>query len=396
MSAELSRYFDYNATAPITVAARDAWLEAAERHWHNPSSLYREAGAAKRLLEDAREAVAERLGAEPERVIFTSGATEANNAVMAFAARSMPGAGAWISAMEHPSVREPARREFGTEAVAALPVLPETGAVDLAFLDRKIAETEKPALVSVMAANNETGCLQPWAEVAARCREAGIAFHCDAAQWIGKRPAAGMAERADFVTGCAHKFGGPKGVGFLLVPDALVEEFRFLVGGPQENRLRAGTEDLPGILGMLAAWDDKSDDVLAAGEAERRALRDAFETALVERLPGTRIVAPGAERLWNTIMFVVPRHPNLKWLTRLSAAGFAVSTGSACSAGRGNPSHVMEAMGLDYEEMGRVIRASGGWDTTASDWKALLEALVRIGDDLDRGKRDLGGLPGGS
>ena len=395
MSESLRRYFDHNATTPISAAARAAWMETAEKFWHNPSSLYREAGAAKRVLEDARESVADRLGAEPERIVFTAGATEANNAVMAFASRLSSGKGAWISSVEHPSVRESARSHFGAEGVTGIPAADATKAADLDFLRERLETSGKPALISVMAANNETGVLQPWREIGALCREADVPFHCDAAQWIGKLPSAELGSRADFVTGCAHKFGGPKGVGFLLIPESAVDDFRSLVGGPQESRHRAGTEDLPGILGMLAAWDEKPDDELAAAEAERIRLRDRFESMLVDRLPGTRIVAPEAVRLWNTVMFVVPKHPNLKWLTRLSAAGFAVSTGSACSAGRGNPSHVMEAMGLDFEEMGRVVRVSGGWDTTASDWGALLEALVDVSANLEAGKRDLGGMLGG-
>ncbi|MCB1230816.1 MAG: cysteine desulfurase [Verrucomicrobiae bacterium] len=391
----LATYFDHNATTPVSPAAREAWMEACERFWQNPSSLYREAGAAKRRLEEAREIVADRLGAEPERVIFTSGATEANNAVLRSVAGRSPEMGCLISTVEHPSVREPARREFRSDRLEEIPVHRESGAIDLDFLSVRLRGDRLPGLVSVMAANNETGALQPWREAARLCRDAGVPFHCDAAQWIGKRPASGFGESCGYLTGCAHKFGGPKGVGFLLIPESEQEFFCSQIGGPQESGHRAGTEDLPGILGMLAAWDEKPDADLAAAESERLAARRTFETALVERLPGTRIIAPEADRLWNTVMYVAPDHPNLKWLTRLSAAGFAVSTGSACSAGRGNPSHVMAAMGLDFEEMGRVIRVSGGWETSPADWSALVDALVAVSADLDSGKRDLGGMLGG-
>lgn len=385
----MNSYFDYNATTPICPAARDAWREAAERFWHNPSSLYREAGAAKRRLEDAREALADRLGAEPERVVFTSGATEGNNVVMAHAARRQAAAPVVISAIEHPSVREAAFREFGKECVTELSVTPR-GAVDLDLLAAQLENGDAPALVSVMGANNETGVIQPWREMAVLCRKHDVPYHCDASQWIGKYPMAGLGESCDFLTGCAHKFGGPKGVGFLLIPEDAITDFHSLVGGPQESGHRAGTEDLPGILGMIAALETHQDAALAEARVGRLADRTAFESALVERVPGTCIIVSEVDRLWNTVMFVVPEHPNLKWLTRLANAGFAVSTGSACSAGRGNPSRVMEAMGLDYEEMGRVIRVSGGWETTRADWMALAAAIEGVSTDLSSGSRQSG------
>ena len=381
------RYFDHNATTRLCEAAREAWIEANASAWQNPSSLYREAGQAKRRLEDAREWLGDRLGVEPECVVFTSGATEANNAVLAHARRQGRGDSVAIAAIEHPSVRAAAREWFGSEGVRELPV-DETGVLDVDRA-REILEASEaaPALVSVMAANNETGVLQPWEALALACRERGIPYHCDAAQWIGKRPLAEMGEKVDFLTGCAHKFGGPKGTGFLVIPEAAEGAFRFITGGPQESGHRGGTEDLPGILAMVAALREKTDGVLEENEARWLADRDRFESCLQERLSGVRLVGSEVPRLWNTSMFVLPRHPNLKWLTRLSDLGFGVSTGSACSAGRGNPSRVMEAMGLDYEEMGRVIRVSGGWETGSDDWEALLEALVTVSDQLDSGTR---------
>lgn len=384
------KYFDHNATTPLSEAAREAWIQANEEFWHNPSSLYREAGAAKRHLEDAREFLADLLGADPERIVFTASATEANNAVMAYArAHANGGGGVIISSVEHPSVTAPALREFGSERVKEFPV-ESHGAIDLERAGSLIdACKEPPGLVSVMAANNESGVLQPWRKVAESCQEREILFHCDAAQWIGKLPARRMAESAGFLTGCAHKFGGPKGTGFLVIPEKAVENFRSLVGGPQERGHRGGTEDLPGILSMVAALTEKPDDELREISAIRSPQRDEFEQNLTNALPGVRLlgVDSGSERLWNTSLFVLPRHQNLKWLTRLTARGFSVSTGSACSAGRGNPSHVLEAMGLSYEEMGRVLRVSGGGNTGSEDWSALLEALRAVLEELDSGRR---------
>ena len=373
------KYFDYNATSPLSRAAGRAWLDVAENCWHNPSSLYREAGTAKVRLEDLREALADFLGCgeEPERVVFTSGATESNNAVIRYFANRISGGTLAISAVEHPSVRESASLAFPGDRLVKIPVDRRTGEID----SHGIREG-KVDFVSVMAANNETGTLQPWREIGRWCRERGILFHCDAAQWIGKMPAAGLGKHCHFVTGSAHKFGGPKGVGFLTLPPGIPEhDFHFQTGGPQESGHRAGTEDLAGIAAMVTALEEKPDEWLEENRERWSAERDAFEARMVE-LSAFEIIGREGPRLWNTSMLVLPRGKNLKWLTRLSRRGFAVSTGSACSAGKGNPSHVMEAMGLDFEKMGRVIRVSGGWETTREDWTALADGFREVADEL--------------
>lgn len=378
--ADLLRYFDFNATTPMSERARDAWLEESERHWHNPSGLYREAGEAKQRLEFWRETLADHFGiADPERVVFTSGATEANNAVIRYLAGSATGPIA-VSEIEHPCVEAAVNLSFPQDRVRKIPVDRETGAVDPEFLKESLARGEIGA-VSVMAANNETGALQPWRELADRCGEAGIPFHTDAAQWIGKLPVNDLGESA-YVTGSAHKFGGGKGVGFLILPGG--EEsvpFHGFVGGPQEHGRRAGTENLPGVAAMVSALVERPDESLALMAGDQAVFRDAFE-ARMEGEMGARILASAGLRLWNTSLLVLPHSKNLKWLSRLSQRGFAVSTGSACSAGKGNPSAVMMAMGLDYEAMGRVIRVSGGWETGAGDWEALGTAILEIGADL--------------
>lgn len=374
----MSGYFDFNATTPLSEPAREAWLEAARRNWHNPSSLYREAGEAARRLEDARVELAEMLGedVDPNRVVFNSGATEANNALLAYVAGARPGR-VLVGAIEHPCVTDPARALLG-ERFVELPVDAQ-GVVQPETLTRAIASAGKVALVSVMAANNECGVLQPWRAIRSACAANGVWYHCDAAQWLGKLPAHGLGD-CDFLTGSAHKFGGPKGVGFLVVPED-ADDFHSLLGGPQQERRRAGTENLPGVMAMLAALralEPRLTDVGARVLADRR----LFENRLRERLPGTRILATDAERLWNTVMFVLPEHSNLKWLTRLSRRGFCVSTGSACSAGRDHPSRVLLALGESYEAMGRVLRVSAGWETRSEDWDGLLTALETIAGEL--------------
>ena len=382
----MSHYFDVNATSRLCSAARDAWLEASERFWHNPSSLYREAGAARQRLEDAREELGEIVGCEPARIVFTGSATESNNAL--FSQPALIGKRILFSAVEHPSIREPALLRPDSHAIPT----DGNGRIDLTWLEKNLAGDKRPGLVSAMAANNETGILFPWEEIAALCRQYDVPYHCDAAQWIGKLPASGLGV-CDWVTGCAHKFGGPKGVGFLVIPGTL-PSFQIAAGGPQESGHRAGTENLPGILAMIAALKEKPDHALEAAASRRANQRDAFETRIAEAIPGATVAGAESKRLWNTSMLVLPRHSNLKWLTRLSRLGFSVSTGSACSAGKGNPSHVMEAMGLNYDEMGRVLRVSGGWDTEAADWEALADGMAQVWDDLESGKRPASILPG--
>jgi len=381
--ASLSRYFDHNATTPASEAARAARELAEAEHWHNPSGLYPQAAQAKTLLEDARERLADHLGIEdPERVVFTSGATEANNAVVRHFATAGRGALA-ISAVEHPCVEAAARALLPAERVRTLPVDPASGVLDLGEAER-ILRSGGVGAVSVMAANNESGALQPWRELSALCREAGIAFHTDAAQWLGKGPAGAIGEALGdegWLSGSGHKFGGGLGAGFVLVPAAPETEPAFLLGGPQEGGRRAGTENLPAVAAMVAALEEKDDASLAAAAPERAAARDAFEAGLVERL-GARILGRGGHRLWNTSFFVLPEGKNLKWIARLGRRGFCLSTGSACSAGRGAPSRVMAAMGLDYDDMGRAMRASGGWGTSGEDWQALLDALCEVRDEL--------------
>lgn len=357
----MTGYFDHNATTPLSPAARDAFLDASERHWHNPSSLYREAAAARRALEDAREELGEIIGAEPGRIIFNSGATEGSNAIF----EHLDATKVAISAVEHPCVSEVA------PLASTIPCYND-GVVEIGSLPYD------QQLISIMAANNENGVIQPWREALAICQDKGTRFHCDASQWLGKLPAAGLGD-CDFLTATAHKFGGPKGTGFLVIPED-ISHFSHQLGGPQENGHRAGTEDYPAIAAMLAALKDSNSH---CGDP---APRDSFEQTVLELLPGTKIVGAAAERLWNTSMLILPEHKNLKWLTRLSARGISVSTGSACSAGKDNPSRVLLAMGYSYEEMSRALRLSSGHDTSAEDWQDLAAALREIRTELGSGQ----------
>jgi cysteine desulfurase len=280
----------------------------------------------------------------------------------------------WVSAVEHPCVLAAAELHF-PKRTRLIPVSP-AGVVNLDWL-RDALRKGKPALVAVMAANNETGVLQPWRAALDLCREAKVPFLCDAAQWIGKLAARGLGE-CDFVSGCAHKFGGPKGIGFLKCPSAS-RTTPLLVGGKQEDGRRAGTENVAGVLSMMAALQAR-ERLLAAGEQDSRLVwRAAFERKLLNRLPGSEIVGAGAERLWNTVSVLMPQTDcQQRWVVKLDKFGCAVSTGSACASGREEPSHVLAAMGRTPGEAGRVLRFSSGWETTEADWEALLQGLLTV------------------
>lgn len=367
-------YLDHNATSPICPQARKAWLEAHDHLIGNPSSPHRAGARADRALSEARSTLATRLGCDPFDIVWTSGATEANNMALHHLAASAPETEIWISAIEHPAVIEPARHYFGKNC-RFLPAL-ASGVVDLAWVADRIKD-RRPGLIALLAANNETGVLQPWPELLDLCRTYNIPFLCDATQWIGKLPASGLG-RCDWVSGSAHKFGGPKGVGFLKCPGTGKIE-PLLLGGGQEEGRRAGTENVAGILAFAAALEARETAIAEGGLAVRTQWRDAFEEQLLTLLPGSSVVGRETSRLWNTVSARMPeadcRH---RWVVKLDKLGFAVSTGSACASGREEPSHVMAAMGLTPSESGRVLRFSSGWETTESDWTHLLKALQTV------------------
>ena len=368
-------YFDHNATTPVMPAAKAAWLEATEKFIGNPSSPHRLGQRADAALQSAREQLAAFLGCDAMDIVWTSGATESSNMALHHLARSSPAdREVWVSGIEHPCVLAAADLYFPKRA-RRIPVT-RAGVVELDWL-RDGLKKRKPALVAVMAANNETGVLQPWREALALCRAANIPFFSDTAQWAGKLPARGLGA-CDFVSGCAHKFGGPKGVGFLKCPSGS-RTTPLLVGGKQEDGRRAGTENVASVLSMMAALEVR-ERLLAAGEQQPRLVwREAFERKLLERLPGSEIVGAGSERLWNTVSALMPKADcQQRWVVKLDKFGCAVSTGSACASGREEPSHVLAAMGRTPGEAGRVLRFSSGWETGANDWDALLQGLLKV------------------
>ena len=372
--AEPMLYFDHNATTPLCPAAREAWLEASEQFVGNPSSPHRLGARADRALAAAREQLAAYLGCGPLDIVWTSGATESNNLVMHHYEQALePSEEVWLSAIEHPCVIESAQRHFG-DRVRTLPVTAR-GVLDVDTLRVRLTE-QQPGLIAVMAANNETGVLQPWAEVHNLCLTHKVPFFCDAAQWIGKLPAKGLGE-CHFVSGCAHKFGGPKGVGFLKCPSQGPVRSQ-LVGGPQEEGRRAGTENVASVLSMMAALKERETLLAETDTQEKEAWRNAFVMSLV----GAKILGQGEGRLWNTVSALLPGDCRARWVVKLDKAGFAVSTGSACASGKEAPSHVLTAMGVAADETDRVVRFSSGWETTAEDWQALTKGVHTVGREL--------------
>ena len=358
-------YFDNNATTRPCEVALAAHSEALSEDWRNPSAPSSSAARVRVKLDLAREKLAACLGVSLDTISFTSGATESNNAVFSHLARaSSTLARVLLSPVEHPSVRESASRYFS----GRVDVLPADGSgiVDPSILGPALDATQV-ALVSVMAANNETGVVQSWEEIAGMCRAHGVPFHCDATQWVGKLPS-GQWDVCDYLSASAHKFGGLKGVGILKAP----AEFSFIVGGEQEGGSRAGTENFPGVAAMLAALEESE----SFGETPTlEQARDAFEESLRSSIPGIEVLGENVPRLWNVSALLMPSFDNLRWVAKLEKMGHEVSTGSACATGRGGPSHVSAAMGLSPEQARRVVRVSGSRETTPAEWSALADAF---------------------
>jgi cysteine desulfurase len=363
-------YFDHNATTPVDPRVRDAMLPwLGERHG-NPSSIHRWGRAAREAVEAARGEVAELLGARPGEVVFTSSGTEANNTVLTTVGRRAGFRGHLVvSALEHPSIR--AGAAFLEAAGMSVTLVPPgaDGVVDPRAV--AAASTADTVLVALMRANNEIGTLQPVAEVAAACRRSGVPVLCDAVQAVGKVPVDVGELGADWVVLGGHKLHGPPGVAALWV-DPRAELDPLLVGGGQERRRRASTENVAGIVGLGRAA------ALVAAELPARtrhlaALRDRFEAGAAAL--GARLHAAASPRLPNTSHLAFDGVEGEALLIRLDLAGFAVSTGSACASGAVEPSPTLLALGLPPEEALGSIRVSVGMTNTAAEVDDLLAAL---------------------
>ncbi len=369
-------YFDNNATTPLHPRVRAAMLPWMGERYGNPSSLHGFGQAARNAVEEAREKVAALLGVRPPELVFTASGTEANNAVLFHRARQAgPGDHRHlvISTFEHPSIREAAAR-LEREGVEVTRVSPAgDGVVPAAEVVRALRPDT--LLVALMLANNELGTLQPVAEVAAACRQRGVPVLCDAVQAVGKIPVDAPALGVDYLVLGAHKFYGPLGAAALWVRKG-VELTGHLVGGSQERRRRAGTENVPAIVGLGEAAAVAREEMTARG-AHLAALRDRFEAGLARRLPDAIFHCQSAPRLPNTSHVAFPGAEGESLLIRLDLAGFAVSTGSACSSGAVEPSKTLLALGLSPEEALASLRISFGLFNTQEEVDAFLDALER-------------------
>jgi len=361
-------YLDYNATAPLRPEVREAIVAALDAHG-NPSSVHAEGREARALIESARAKVAALASARTEDVIFTSGGSEAN--ALALAAQAGEAWHCYISAVEHPSVLAGGR--FYRESTTRIPVSGD-GVIDLDVLAAELAKHHlggwRP-FVSLMAANNETGAIQPVAVAAEIVHAAGGLLHTDAVQVAGRLPLDFGALGADMMTLSAHKLGGPKGVGVLVLREGVAVE-PLIKGGGQEWRRRAGTENVAGIVGFGVAAE------LAAAELEKAAalvsLRDELESRALEVEPGTVVVSGRVARLPNTSCIAVPGTKAETLVIGLDLAQVAVSAGSACSSGKVEASHVLSAMGLSSELAQGAIRVSLGFGTTSADIERFIGA----------------------
>jgi cysteine desulfurase len=350
-------YLDYNASAPIKPAVVAAMTELLGQAG-NPSSVHGFGRRARRAVETARDEVAALVGAKPAHVIFTASGTEANN----LALRGFPERVVLASAIEHESV---------LRAAPEAPRIPVTrdGIVDLAALERLLADAGRPALVSVMLANNETGIVQPLAEIAALAHRHGALVHSDAVQAAGRLPLDMAALDVDLVTLSAHKCGGPHGAAALI---ARSDPAPLLVGGGQERNRRAGTENVAALAGFGVAAALAAAELAEAPSLMR--LRDALEAGVQGASNKAVVIGAGQPRLPNTSCIALPGHKAETQVMALDLAGIAVSAGSACSSGKVAASHVLAAMGLPRTIAGSAIRVSLGWTTGDPDVERFVAA----------------------
>ena len=365
-------YLDYNATAPIRDEVREAVTEALALPG-NPSSVHAEGRAARSAVEAAREKVAALVGGSPEDVVFTSGATEAN--ALALAPRHAEKWRCYVSAVEHPSALSGGR--FASDCVTRFPVTAD-GVANLESLAEQLRESRaagEKCFVSLMAANNETGAIQPVTEASHIVHDAGGVLHTDAVQAAGRIELDIAALGADLLSLSAHKIGGPKGIGALVFGQGASVE-PLIKGGSQERRRRAGTENVAGIVGFGVAAELALADLAKAGEIA--SLRDQLERGAVALAPGAVVLSASVARLPNTTCLAVPGVKAETLVIGLDLAGVAVSSGSACSSGKVEASHVLGAMGVADELRQGAIRVSLGFGTVNADIYSVLQAFGEL------------------
>ena len=374
-------YLDNNATTRVAPEVRDAMLPYFCERYGNPSSMHTFGGSVAKDVAAAREEVARFINAEPDEIVFTSCATESDNAAIRGAADALgPDAKVITTAVEHPAVLQPCRRlkAAGREVVEI--GVDGLGNLDLGALRAELSSAAKGAVVSVMWANNETGVVNPMEEVAAICREFGAVLHTDAVQVAGKLQVDVKKVPVDMLSMSGHKFHAPKGVGLLYVRRGA--KWRpFMLGGHQESGRRAGTENVPYIVGLAKACEIAR--VGMADESVRIArLRDRLEAGILATCPDVRVNGDRAHRLSNTLNVSFEYIEGEAIAYRLSDLGICISTGSACASGSLDPSHVIRAMGVPFTAVHGSVRFSLSRETTEAEIDYVLEKLPPVVRDL--------------
>jgi len=372
-------YFDYNATTPLAPEVRDAMLPYLGEIYGNPSSLHHVGRQARALLDDARDRVARVWACKPSEVVFTSGGTESNNLAIFGAARHFKSKGRHLitSTVEHHAVLhcfDYLEKNEGFE-VTRLPADAE-GRVHVEQLTAAIRPDT--VLVSIMAANNEIGTIEPVAEIGTLCRQRGVLFHTDAVQCFGKEPFATVHQfNADLVAICAHKFHGPKGTGALFIRSPLLPD-PILFGGGHENERRAGTENLAGIIGFAEATERFVRKPVFPSD-RLKSLTGRLEAGIGELGGlGVALRSPQGNRLANTVAFTVRGCDSISLLAGLDLEGICASSGSACSAGSLEPSHVMVAIGVERDSANALVRFSLGRDSTEEEVDYATKVLPEV------------------
>ena len=363
-------YLDYNATTPLDPEVKEVMLPFLGEYFGNPSSIHRVGRKARAILDDSRERVAQVWKCKASEVVFTSGATESVSQAICGTARFLKSKGRHLitSAVEHHAVLHTVEYLVNKEGFE-LTTLPVDAEGRVAPQNLYSAIRDDTILVSLMAANNETGAIQPVAELGAICRQRGVLFHTDAVQWFGKEPFESIHQfNADLVTICGHKFYGPKGSGALFIKSPLLPD-PILFGGGHENGRRAGTENLAAIAGLVEAIER----FVPSPVFDRCKLESlANRLCAMNEFDGINLVSPLAKRLANTASFTVPGIDSMTSLAALDLNGICASAGSACSAGSLNPSHVLSAMGRNDNEANSLIRFSLGRDTSDEEINNVL------------------------
>ncbi len=365
-------YLDHNATTAIDPAVLEAMLPYLTEYYGNPSSIHSPGRVARTAIDNAREQVAQLVGAHPSQLIFTSGGTEANNLALNSLATHAVGT-MCVSTIEHPSVLEPARQWQKKGWQLELVPVDAGGTVQEAVAMKMLQK--RPTLISVMMANNETGVIQPIASLAQFAREHGVIMHTDAVQAVGKIAVDFNTTGAHLMSLSAHKMYGPKGVGALIV-DKVLDIPPLLFGGGHEKGRRSGTENVAAIVGFGMAA------VLARQQLDQRqqhllALRTRLEATL-KTLEGVHIISESAQRLPNTVLIAIPGIEGETLIMSLDAKGIALSSGSACASGDTEPSHVLRAMELDEALARSTLRISVGKDSTQAECDAVIAAIKEL------------------